>query len=46
VGVVASSYSIIKADSLDAPAALAKSCPVLKGGAKISVFETFNVRGM
>jgi hypothetical protein len=42
----ASGYSIIKAGSLDAAAALAKSCPVLKGGAKISVVETFDVGGM
>jgi hypothetical protein len=42
-GSMASGYTVIKADSLDAAAALAKSCPVLKGGAQISVFETFNV---
>ena len=46
VGVMASGYSIIRADSLDAAAGFAKSCPVLKGGAKISVFETFDVRGI
>lgn len=46
VGTLASGYSIIKADSLDAAAALAKGCPVLKGGAKISVYETFHVAGM
>ena len=37
-----SGYSIIKADSLDAAVALAKRCPVLKGGASVMVFETFN----
>ncbi|MBI5563818.1 MAG: hypothetical protein HY870_02910 [Chloroflexi bacterium] len=37
-----SGYSVIKAESLDAAVALAKGCPVLAGGAKISVFETFN----
>jgi hypothetical protein len=42
-GVMASGYSVIKADSLDAAVALAKGCPVLQGGAQISVFETFNV---
>jgi hypothetical protein len=42
-GSMASGYTVIKADSLDAAASMAKSCPVLKGGAKISVFETFNV---
>jgi hypothetical protein len=36
-----SGYSIIQADSLDAAVTMAKSCPVLKGGAKISVYETF-----
>jgi hypothetical protein len=44
-GSMASGYTIINADSLDAAAALAKSCPVLKGGAQISVFEIFNVMG-
>ena len=39
----ASGYSIIKANSLDEAVALAKGCPVLQGGAKISVLETFNV---
>ncbi len=43
VGTMASGYSIIKADSLDAAVAMAKGCPVLKGGAKITVYETFNV---
>ncbi len=42
VGAMASGYSVIKADSMDAALAMAKGCPVLKGGAKISVFETFN----
>jgi hypothetical protein len=45
VGSMASGYSLIKADSLDAAVALAKGCPVLKGGARISVFETFNAMG-
>jgi hypothetical protein len=39
----ASGYSIIQADSLDAAAEMAKGCPVLQGGAQISVFETFDV---
>jgi hypothetical protein len=45
-GSMVSGYSIIKADSLDAAVSLAKGCPVLKGGASISVFETFNASGM
>jgi len=39
----ASGYSIIEADSLDIAAKLATGCPVLQGGADITVFETFNV---
>jgi len=46
VGTMASGYSVIKADSLDKAVALAKACPVLKGGAQISVYETFNAMGM
>jgi hypothetical protein len=39
----ASGYSVISADSLDDAVALAKGCPVLMGGASISVYETFAV---
>ena len=46
VGTMASGYSVIKADSLDAAVAMARACPVLKGGAKITVYETFNAMGM
>jgi len=46
VGSMASGYSIIKADSLDAATTLASSCPVLKVGASISVYETFKAMGM
>ena len=38
-----SGYSMIKADSLSAAVEMAKRCPVLKGGAKITVYETFKV---
>jgi hypothetical protein len=34
-------YSIIEADSLNAATDLAKGCPVLQGGASVSVYETF-----
>jgi hypothetical protein len=37
----ATGYSILKADSLNQAVELAKGCPVLKSGAKISVYETF-----
>lgn len=43
VNGMASGYSIIEADSLDAAVKMAKDCPVLLGGAKISVFETLHV---
>ena len=39
----ASGYSILEADSLGVAADLAKGCPVLQGGASISIFETFEV---
>jgi hypothetical protein len=35
----ATGYSILKADSLDAATDLAKSCPVLVSGGKITVYE-------
>ena len=43
VGSPASGYSIITADSLDDAANKAKGCPVLQGGASVSVYETFAV---
>jgi len=43
VGSMASGYSILEADSLDTAVKLAKGCPVLQGGAKISVYETLHV---
>jgi hypothetical protein len=42
-GAEASGYSVVEADSLDAAADMAKGCPVLAGGASISVYETFAV---
>lgn len=41
-GPMPSGYSILKADSLDEAVKMAKDCPVLKGGAEVMVFETFN----
>ena len=43
VGTMASGYSIIKADSLDAAVEMARRCPVLQGGSQITVYETFPV---
>ena len=43
VGTLASGYSILKADSLSAAVEMARGCPVLHGGAQISVYETFPV---
>lgn len=43
VGTPASGYTIIKADSLDAAAGIAKKCPILKSGGKISVYETMKM---
>lgn len=39
VGTLATGYSIVKADSLNAAADFAKTCPVLKSGGKITVYE-------
>jgi hypothetical protein len=43
VGTMATGYSIIKAKSLNDAVELAKGCPVLQGGAKITVYEAFEV---
>jgi hypothetical protein len=43
VGTMATGYTIISADSLDAAVEQAKSCPVLQSGGQVSVYETFNV---
>ncbi len=42
IGTMATGYSVLKADSLGAAVEMAKGCPVLKGGAQITVYETFN----
>jgi hypothetical protein len=42
-GGSASGYSILTAGSLDEAVDKAKGCPVLKGGASITVYETFAV---
>lgn len=46
VGIIASGYSSIKAGSLDKAVAMAKGCPVVISGAKITVYETFNADGV
>jgi hypothetical protein len=43
VGQRATGYSIIEAPSLNAATKLARGCPVVKGGAQVAVYETFNV---
>jgi hypothetical protein len=42
-GQLASGYTIVTADSLDAATAIAKGSPVLKGGGSVTVYETFEV---
>ncbi len=39
----ATGYSIIQADSLDTATDLAEGCPVLQGGASLTVYETMDV---
>ena len=43
VGRRATGYSIIEAPSLAAATRMARGCPVIKGGAQVAVYETFNV---
>ncbi len=43
IGTPASGYSIIEAESLDAAVKLARSCPVLQSGARITVYETMGM---
>jgi hypothetical protein len=38
----ATGYTLIKSDSLDQAVEIAKGCPVLLGGAKVAVYETFD----
>lgn len=42
VGQRASGYSVIDAPSLDAATKMAKGCPVIKAGAQVAIYETFN----
>jgi hypothetical protein len=39
IGTPATGYSILKADSLNAAVDLAKACPVVHSGGKITVYE-------
>lgn len=39
-------YVIIQAESLEAAVALAKVCPILKDGAKVSVYEAYDPSAM
>ena len=41
VGTAATGYSIVKADSINEAVDMAKGCPVLESGARITVYETF-----
>jgi len=43
IGRRATGYSIIEAASLKAATKLARTCPVIRGGAQVAVYETFNV---
>ena len=43
VGTLATGYSIVKADSLDAAVQLAQGCPIIEDGGQVTVYETFPV---
>lgn len=38
----ATGYTLIKAETMDKAVEIAKGCPVLLGGAKLAVYETFD----
>ncbi len=42
-GTMATGYTILKADSLDAATEMAKGCPILESNGKISVYETIEM---
>jgi len=42
-GTMATGYTILEAESFEEVVEMAKSCPVLSGGADISIFETLEV---
>lgn len=41
-----SGYTVLKTESLDEAVSIAKGCPVLLGGASITVYETFDAMSM
>ena len=43
IGPNATGYNIVQAESLQAATALAKLCPLLKHGRKVTVFETLTM---
>ncbi|MGB5048031.1 MAG: hypothetical protein WBO46_03765 [Caldilineaceae bacterium] len=43
IGVRATGYSVLTADSLDAAVKMAKGCPHLQSGGQISVYETMEM---
>ena len=45
-GCMPSGYSIIQAESMEAAVSMARNCPILRDGANVSVYETFNAMGM
>lgn len=45
IGTLATGYTIIQAMSLDQAVQLARSCPALHTGSKISIYETYNAMG-
>jgi hypothetical protein len=42
-GINGTGYTILQAASLEEAAQMAKTCPVLQGGAGITIFETFEI---
>jgi hypothetical protein len=45
-GSALTGYTVVKADSLDSAAGLARDCPVLANGGSVEVYETIEIEGM
>jgi hypothetical protein len=42
-GTLASGYTVLKADSMDAAVAMAKRCPMLEGNGQITIYEALDM---
>jgi hypothetical protein len=43
IGTMASGYTVVKADSMESAAGMAKKCPMLQGNGQITIYETIEM---